>query len=151
MNKNKCYAYRDEKRYPNVLKYRIKQQKAFNGLKPKDIAIELLKTILKYNVKDIRFNESGDISNQRELDKIIAIAEYLYFIPIYGFSANKELDFSYLPNNLIINGSGFMVDNSFNVIAKNDKSNYKHICKSDCTICNLCKSKKGLDIKVREH
>lgn len=151
MNKNKCYAYRDEKRYKNALKYRIKQKKAFKGLKAKDIAIELKKTIIKYDIKDIRFNESGDISNQKELDKLIAIAEYLYFIPIYGFSANKELDFSYLPKNLTINGSGFKIDNSFNVIAKNDNKSYKHICSGNCTICNLCKSKKGIDIMVREH
>lgn len=151
MNKNKCYAYRDEKRYPSALKYRIKQEKAFKGLKAKDIAIELKKTIIKYDIKDIRFNESGDISNQKELDKLIAIAEYLYFIPIYGFSANKELDFSYLPKNLTINGSGFKIDNSFNVIAKNDNKSYKHICSGNCTICNLCKSKKGIDIMVREH
>jgi hypothetical protein len=148
---NKCYALRDEKRYPNTLNYRLNQAKAWDTLTVKQIAHELFNTILKHDIKFIRFNESGDFRNQADLTKLKRIARILSFIPFYGYTSRSDLRLNKLPSNLIINGSGFMVSNMFEAIKRADITDNMVICPGSCIECHLCKSKANRDIKVVIH
>ena len=148
---DKCYALRDEKRYPNTKEYRIKQQIAWNSLTVKQIAHELFNTILKYDIKFIRFNESGDFRNQEDLTKLKRIARILNYVTFYGYTARSDLRLGKLPKNLVLNGSGFMVDNSFTAINESEIKKGMIVCPGSCLNCHVCKIKGNKDIKVIKH
>lgn len=115
---SKCYELGLEN-YPNVIKHH-QQQKEYWDTHSKEF---LAKKFLLYSefsdIEFIRFNESGDFKNQEDVDKLVYIANYLLNnnsnIIIYGYTHRKDLNFDKRPKNLIINGSGFMLDNNFKV------------------------------------
>ena len=151
---NKCYALRPEKRWKATLPYRERQTREWDSKTSKELATELkheiqrhFKTIIKY----IRFSEAGDFRNQDDIEKLKRIATYIPTVIFYGYTARKDLDFHDLPDNLIINGSGFMLHNSFSVISKKDKDHYPIVCHGNCGSCVLCKTKSYEEIKVPIH
>ena len=78
----------------------------------------------------------------KDLRKVIWVQEA--FAP-----ARRDLDFSQVSDNLIVNGSAFKVHNRFTAVRKLDYSSA--VCAGDCRICNLCKERRGLDIQVKYH
>ena len=149
-----CYAKKAEKQYPKVKQYRDDQEKLWDL-----ISVDVfVKTILEYkNIKYIRFNESGDFRTQQDIEKIIDIANKLYNnnIIIYFYTKRKDLDWSkaLLIPNLVITGSGFMLDNNFIVIESLKQFNPKKdvLCNRNCRYCDLCKNKLNNTIKILLH
>lgn len=149
--KNKCYADKAERMYKNTRRFRARQTMLWDILNAEYLAINLhlvakaKKSIIKY----IRFNESGDFRNQYDVEKMKVIARLLPQYKIYGYTARKDLNFENLPNNMIVNGTNFMVDNKITIVT--DKKWSKHTCPGDCRYCTMCKNKNGLDIKILIH
>lgn len=147
-----CYALRSELRYyHSTLKYRHEQELFFQKNNSLTIAKEIEKFIEEnfYNIKYVRFSESGDFPNQKSFEKLNDVCKRLPYLIFYGYTSRKDLDFSSRRDNLIINGSGFMVDNSFSVVKQFQEDDLK--CLNNCRMCDLCKVKKGNDIKVLKH
>lgn len=145
----KCYGLKAEKMFPNTLPYRIKQSILWNMLTAEQIAETFKKSISRRRLttKYIRFNESGDFNSQIDIEKLKEIANLIPDITIYGYTHRKDLNFNKLPDNLIINGSGFMVDNNF---AATDQPTGT-VCPTDCQKCTLCKTKGKKLIEVKYH
>lgn len=149
---DKCYAMKSERMYKQVLPYRRRQEKEWDEKGFRQLATELKGTIERKRVnkiKYVRFNEAGDFRDQEDVKKLYAIAQLLPDVIFYGYTARKDLDWLNRPKNVIVNGSGFMVDNSFTVIKKNEIDGI--ICPGNCRNCHLCKSQGGRDIKVKVH
>jgi len=166
---DKCYAKKAENQYwLNTTHYREKQAKYWKRLvkanKPEYFAADLREIITSKNktslhkIKFLRLNESGDFYGQKDIDFLIETCKILAItVPdfiIYTYTARSDLNFSEVLKqpNLVINGSGFMIDNNFDTfnhesqLKKNDK-----LCKGSCTVCKFCKVKKGYDIKIKLH
>jgi hypothetical protein len=153
---SKCYALRDEIRYPNILLYRDRQNKYWDIVSVHQF-IQDIGNIVKKNkipIKYLRINESGDIRNKHDLIKLNFIARWLksqYGIITYMYTARKDL-LHYIKacKHIIINGSGFMATNNFKACKTLDK-NDTNICKCDCTKCNKCKTLSNITINVLIH
>ena len=156
---NACYALRDEKQYHHsLLPYRIRQAEFWVTCTAQQFIARLLDKVGKKinKIKYFRINESGDFRHQSDVDKLDAIAHKLwvsYGIVTYGYTARKDLNFK--GRAMIMQGSGFMLDNNFKYFAKNDYMqigvNCNVICEGNCRECNLCKIKAGLVIGIRQH
>lgn len=150
----KCYAMKSERQYPDVLPYRERQTLYWDATPVRTIEKELrgiIKRKIKNKIKYIRFSEAGDFKDQYSLDKLKTLAKRMPEVIFYGYTARSDLFLLNRPDNLIINGSSFMVDNSFTPIPKEDKDKYDMVCPGDCRDCNWCKEKGGYDIKVVYH
>lgn len=162
---DKCYAKKAEDQYwLTATHYREKQAVYWKETPAGYIAQDLMDILENKNktalhpIKYLRLNESGDFYSQKDIIKLLEIAKIIkIFYPdftIYTYTARSDLDYSQtkFQDNLIINGSGFMIDNNFdiytdkNVLSKDDK-----ICKGDCRVCNYCKLKRNINIKVKLH
>jgi len=161
-NPKHCYALRSELQYPNTWKYRSRQERAWNNLSATQIAMQLYHKIenARHKTKYVMFNESGDFNNISDYFKLEDIAVEFPKITFYGYTARKDLMENIAkhyeiisdtpPDNLIINGSGFMLSNEFRAV---DELSGEHaVCKGDCRKCNLCKKNRGIIIeeKVRK-
>jgi len=149
-----CYAKRPERLYPATLPFRKRQAVEWDSKTYMELAEELKYEIgrhYKPEIKYIRFSEAGDFKNQEDIEKLKNIALQIPGIIFYGYTARSDLNFNNRPDNLIINGSGFMLDNSFTVIPKKDKDKYPIVCSGICRDCLLCKVKSKLDIKIPIH
>lgn len=157
-----CYDKSPEVRFKERIKGRLEQEIFFRA----HTAEELIKIILvnidfwnnhhKTKIKNIRWSEVGDLRNQEDLNKVIDISNEIFNrrgIRSYIYTHNQSLDFwSKDRHGLVINGSGFMVDNEYRVLPKeqienefknlDDLSN-KRECICDCTQCNRCLEKNG--------
>lgn len=152
----KCYALKAERMYKAVLPYRRKQTEYWDQSHPATIAMDLWKEIFrstKQPIKYIRISEAGDFRNQADVDKLIKIAEILGAIDVtlYGYTARRDLAFGKCPCNLIMNGSGFMIHNSFTAVSKTSLAQHPVTCTGNCRGCNLCKIRGKLAIKVGIH
>lgn len=152
----KCYAMKAERMYKAVLPYRSKQTEYWDQNHPATIAMDLWKEVsrtTKQPIKYIRISEAGDFRDQADVDKLIKIAEILGAIDVtlYGYTARKDLAFGKCPSNLIMNGSGFMIHNSFTAVPKVSLAQHKVTCAGNCRGCNLCKIRGKLAIKVGIH
>ena len=103
----------------------------------------------------LRFNEVGEIENQEELEKMIKISNIVYLkagVKSYTYTHNRNLNFNIDRPNLIINGSGFMVDNCFTVVKPEDYKQYVKDhnaveCPQNCEYCgSICSKKLGVEI-----
>ena len=151
IDEGKCYALKAERIYPQVLPYRRKQESLWDHLMPSELA-QGLNGIIKRKrnkIKYIRFSEAGDFKSQWDVDKMKNLARIIPEVSFYGYTARRDLDFSGLPDNLVVNGSGFMVSNMFT--ATREISDQEVHCPGDCRECGLCKEARGLDIKVLYH
>ena len=149
---DKCYAKKAERMYKDSKPFRYRQT-AFWDENTIDSFVEYFKAeVLTRNMKYLRFQESGDFRTQLDVDKMSGIAEKLEgIVRCYTYTARRDLDFSNVSDNLVINGSGFMVDNCFYVIHNETEMIGNYLCKGNCRECNLCKHKLGIYIAVKIH
>jgi hypothetical protein len=82
--------------------------------------------------------------------KVKAIA-LLLGKPVWTYTARRDLDFSHLPGNLTISGSGFMLDNQFNAVPDPDDYTDGVVCPQNCRICDYCCQKAGRQIYCKIH
>ncbi len=166
---DKCYAKKAEDQYwLNVTHYRERQAQYWKNLvkknKPGYFVSDLTEIVISKNknslhkIKYLRMNESGDFYGQKDVDFLVNICKMLTVtLPdfvIYTYTARSDLDFTKAIKqpNLVINGSGFMVDNNFDTythqtqLGKDDK-----LCGGSCAICKFCKVKKNYEIKIKLH
>lgn len=149
-----CYAKKAERIYPQTLPYRRKQEVYWDSTDVDTFVNEFLTAIKKKKVpiKYLRISESGDFKSQEDLNKLNQIAEKLKdTVVVYTYTARKDLNYDNLSENLVVNGSGFMVSNNFYVINKVGDEFDKFVCPGACLTCNLCKRSKGRNIAVLKH
>lgn len=155
----KCYDKCREVMSHKITKFRLEEEIAFRALTAKEIADSIIIQIKLHNakpstknIKQIRWNEVGELRNQNDLNKMVEISNILYkelSIKSYTYTHNKYLNFDIERPYLTINGSGFMVDNEYRVLPKDEVSKVKekHFdCDCDCTKCNVCAGKYGIVI-----
>lgn len=131
--------------FPSVVKHRNHQAKFWQMCTPELFVYELN----KYSFTKLRFSESGDFSCQNDVVKASAIAA-LIKVPVWTYTRRSDLDFSRLPDNFTVNGSGFMLDNFFNIV-KDPQSLPGVVCPANCRICNYCAEKGHRMINCRMH
>lgn len=158
----KCYAAKAERLYPACLPFRVRQEDYWQETPYFKIAMNFLTVLEKHKkVKYIRFSESGDFREQRDVDKFYKIADIIYQkrpdITIYGYTARKDLKFQTKPN-VILAGTYFMVDNMYSPVTRDemiriqiDSKGKEKVCMQDCKICNLCKKYRGISILSKFH
>lgn len=165
-----CYARREELVWANTcIPSRLAMMEYFDRNTPWTIARDLLQLneTKRKKITALRINECGDYRHQGDLEKTEMIATYLARkgIKTYCYSARRDLDFT-ICQNLVINGSGWMANNRFQVayslekseaggwiaIDKNDKPvACSHVCPGKCGPCTLCSEKAGNTIAVKFH
>lgn len=144
-----CYAAKSERQYPNVLPYRRRQAEAWRSQDVKSLARDILQAA-RPGVKYLRFSEAGDFGSQRDVNKMSRLADILApRLRVYGYTARRDLNFSKISKNMIVNGSGFMVSNNFEAIPETKAGDV--VCPGDCRVCDLCKASRGVNIKVKYH
>jgi len=153
---SKCYAMKAERMYKAVLPYRRKQAEYWDKTGPIKIAADLREELGRHTkppIKFIRISEAGDFRTQADVTKLYIIADLLVNtgVIIYGYTARQDLEFPQGPANLVLNGSGFMLDNMFTAVDPKSLANYQVTCAGNCRICNLCKAAGKQDIKVGLH
>ena len=103
----------------------------------------------------LRFNEVGEIEDQQELEKMVKVSNIVYLktgVQSYTYTHNRALNFNIERPNLIINGSGFMVDNCFTVVKPENYKEYIDThnaieCQQNCGDCgSICARKLGAEI-----
>ena len=103
----------------------------------------------------LRFNEVGEIENQEDLEKMVKVSNIVYNntgVKSYTYTHNRALNFNIERPNLIINGSGFMVDNRFTVVKPENYKEYIDThnaieCQQNCGDCgSICARKLGVEI-----
>lgn len=148
---NACYALKAEKQYPSVRPYRRAQTQIWDELSAEEIA-EDLKIIAgrarkEPAIKFVRMQESGDFRHQDDLLKMSRIADLLKgHLRIYTYTARRDLFETPVrhSDNLVINGSGFMADNNFQVVNKDQLGpgpKCRGVKGGGCFGCLLCKTK----------
>lgn len=150
----KCYAAKAERQYPQVGPYREGQTKVWDKSPAEELAIDLVGIINRSRspIRYLRFSEAGDFRHQEDVNKMSRIAELIapHGIKVYGYTARNDLDYSRVSSNMTVNGSGFMVHNSFTAAASVDPGK-ELVCPGNCRICDKCKEHNGLEIKVKYH
>ena len=156
----KCYAEKAEVQYPKTVPAARKRQELFWKNSSVLKIIEYLNKKINNRRKDtkyLRFNESGDLWNQEDVDKLSKIAEFMKLKEIitYGYTARSDLDFT--KANFLVKGSGNDKGNNgrTTIIRKNDEVPAGYIeCPGGakgCARCNLCKIDTKLNIAFRQH
>lgn len=157
-----CYDKQPEVRFKERIKDRLEQEIFFRSHSAKELIPIILANIDYWNnhhkikIKNIRWSEVGELRNQEDLNKIIEISNEIFRkrnIKSYIYTHNQSLDFWSMERpGLVINGSGFMVDNEYRVVKKNKRENEyntledisnKRDCICDCTKCGYCLEKNG--------
>jgi hypothetical protein len=154
-NPKRCYALKAERLYPQVLPYRRKQEAYWKATDAENIAQDLMAQmrLVPADIKYLRFSESGDFEAQEDVDKMVDISTMLVDntdVIVYGYTARHDLDFSNRPKNMVVTGSGFMLDNMFMTVdSYSEDAEYK--CPGNCRVCSMCKVKKERMIEVELH
>ena len=151
-----CYAKNAETQYKEgTILYRLLQTLRWRKLSAEEIAKQLLDTSERASKKKmhyLRINESGDVFDQSDITKMSGIADILAEsgVGTYTYSSRYDLDWSEKSDNLIVNGSGWMCDNSF--IAVNEfTDDMEYRCSGECDECNYCKESANRLIYVKVH
>jgi len=153
----KCYAFKAEYLYPNVLPYRKRQEKFWKKISAEKFANQFMaiNAVKRKKFTMLRLSESGDFFDQTSVDKAEEIAKRLNTsnIKMYTYTSRSDLNFSKC-ENLIVVGSGFMkkgLAGQFNIV-KNLKNRPKGfgICPMNCRKCNRC-STRGMKTIVKAH
>jgi hypothetical protein len=153
----KCYAFKAEVMYPQVLPFRIRQGKFWDKVTAEDFAFQflMLNVTKKSSFLRLRFNESGDFKSQACVDKAEKIARILKRsgIKTYCYTSRNDLNFTQC-RDLVVTGSGFMkkgISSQFSIVKDlKDRPAKFGICPMNCRVCNRC-STKGLKTVVRSH
>lgn len=156
-----CYDKCREVMSADITRFRLEEEIAFRSLNAEEITQQIIPQIKARNaskskegIKQVRWNEVGELRNQKDLEKVNAISNILYEefgIHSYIYTHNRYLDFSIDRPHLTVLGSGFMVDNEYRVVK--DKSTLDEVffeCNCDCTKCNICPLKLDLVIVEEE-
>jgi len=151
----KCYALKAEKLYPSVINYRRKQAKYWLQNTTSNILSDIYEFIKRktYPIKYLRFNESGDFYNQKDVDKLSQIAISLNYrgIITYGYTARSDLYYNKI--HFLLKGSGFFAPNGKTTVIKKveDLPDNFYLCGNDCRVCTLCKDKNNINIAFKYH
>ena len=145
-NPKVCYAKYPERAFPNVSGHRKHQARFWELCTPELFVYELT----KFDFEKLRFSEAGDFRHQGDVTKVKAIA-LLLGKPVWTYTARRDLDFSSLPDNLTISGSGFMLDNQFNAVKNPDDFIDGVVCPLNCRVCDYCCQKTGRQIYCKIH
>ena len=103
----------------------------------------------------LRFNEVGEIEDEEDLNKMIDVSNIVYAltgVKSYTYTHNRNLNYDVNRPNLIICGSGFMIDNRFSVVKPEDYKKYVQDhncieCPQNCGDCgSICSKKLGVEI-----
>ena len=176
LKSGKCYAYKSENLYKEVLPYRREQEKYWLSTDPFTIAEDIARVFARRKrdpLRYVRVNESGDFHTSGCVKKLIQIAETLPEISFYTYTHRKDLIRSGMkfPKNLIINCSNFHRKgmNCYSieprVRVKSLKAEFLRArqqirdlrgrlsatCPGDCTKCTLCKVPHGNTVWVPLH
>ncbi len=147
-----CYAMKAERLYPPVLPYRKRQLKFWKQNTAQEFVNQLVKEKCRKVLSKLRLNEAGDFKNQADIVKAEEIAIILFNnldVITYCYTARRDLDFS-IRKHLIVNGSGFMVDNKFE-ISYNKNLSTGIVCGGDCRVCSMCAIRAKREIYVKIH
>ena len=150
---DKCYAAKAERQYPATLPYRTRQDEIWRKTSAKSIAEQIV-TIAKRKrvpIKYLRFSEAGDFRTQADVRKMSEVARLLkpHKVRVYGYTARRDLAFDGISDNMVVNGSGFVVTNEFTVGAKEELTGL--VCPGDCRTCNICTVAHGSKVMVELH
>jgi hypothetical protein len=157
---DKCYALKAERTYgrPHTLLHRMEQQAWWDEYLGLALGCQLSRWIKdrKTPITAVRVNESGDFRHQHDVDKLGAVARVLKEdhpkVVIYCYTARKDLAFCGLTENVVVNGSGFMVHNRYVILAGlNAGMKVDWMCEGDCRKCRRCLRRSGLTIGNRLH
>ena len=150
----RCYAVKAERQYPSCLPYRRLQAKIWSYTSAESIASQILGIagVKSGRVKYLRFSESGDFRTQGDVDKMSTVAKLLAGkLIVWGYTARSDLDFSRVSDNLVVNGSGFMLHNNFVAVPKFTGNNLLCGGEGSCEECKLCKVRLHKTIEVEYH
>jgi len=146
----KCYAFRDELRWKDPLGSRREQARLWDLLTAEEIADDIRGIVSRRRstpIKFVRFSESGDFRDLADVDKMNRIADLLAgTVRCYTYTARHDLfgEPIRISANLVVNGSGFMVDNSFQVVSELQRGpRCRGKVGGGCYGCMLCKAKGG--------
>ena len=107
------------------------------------------------NINLLRFNEVGELEDETDLKKMVDVSNIVYAltgVKSYTYSHNRQLNFNIDRPNLVICGSGFMVDNMFTVVTPENYKEYVDAhncieCPQKCEACgSICARKLGVEI-----
>ena len=120
------------------------------------ISYSILAEKMKGNeVNLLRFNEVGELEDQDDLVKMVKVSNIVYNntgVISYTYTHNRQLNFNIDRPNLVICGSGFMVDNRFTVVKPENYKEYIDThnaieCQQNCGDCgSICARKLGVEI-----
>jgi hypothetical protein len=159
---NVCYAMKAEIQYPACLPYRQRQEKYWDNCTADQFVSEFMGYANRKRkpVTTLRMSEAGDFKGQADVNKLGEVANGLKDngITTYCYTAREDLDLS-KRGKLVINGSGFMVDNCFTGVkgakeaaaAKRAEGFRAMVCGGDCSKCNACTKSRGMYIFVEIH
>lgn len=153
----KCYALKAENFRKNCLPYRRAQGLLWNELPASQFIVDILKIARNKRssvIKFVRFSESGDFRTQADVDKMSVIAEGLkrHGIRVFTYTARQDLCFNGVSDNLVVNGSSFMIHNSFTAVQKGyGEMPEEKRCAGDCRACSLCKVRGNFKIVNAYH
>lgn len=152
-----CYAWSNERLRPTVLAFRKRQEQQWLDHNA-EYFVEEFKKLKRPGLEYVRFQEAGEFADQYDLDKLSDIAEGLKGVfTCYTYTCRTDLNFSRRSENLIISGSGFMVDNNFVAIMGyayellTEMSPNAVVCPNNCRNCLYCKTRAGRVIYQRIH
>lgn len=157
-----CYALKAERLYKNVKACRTQNLKDSVNSN----FVERMNTILwdkQSKYRQVRIHESGDFYNQEYLNKWFLIASMHSGTTFYAYTKSFHLDFSQKPGNFVLIASFDKAstpmakalyenkkqyfDNTFSIVDRKSPAD----CIQDCTACNNCWVKKGMNITINQH
>lgn len=153
----KCYAEKAEDQYPGTVPaYRLRQKEYWNST-PWNTIVKDIRAVIKRRrnkTRYFRFNEAGDFTSQRAINKLSKVAEGIRDLDVitYGNSARADLDFSNA--KFLVKGSGHDKGNNgrSEVIRKDEPMPRGYVeCPADCSKCNICKTDSKINIAFRKH
>ena len=169
-NGSGCYAVREERAWANTC---MPSRFAMMGYWDTNDAWTIARDILAYNeakrtkIRALRINECGDFRHFGDVEKAEMLARYLarHGIIAYCYTARRDLDFSDC-EHLVVNGSGWMVHNRFQVAyalstpekgkwlaadKNGEKVECAYVCPGDCRKCSVCLVRRGRTTAVLYH
>jgi hypothetical protein len=195
-SQGKCYSLKDFNRFEKKRERDIRQETQWACLRAESIAEGLDKIAKKFGgVKYVRINDAGEIRNlptdPEKLDtvpeqmkveladvddvgKLKKMGDHLRKIGsdliLYTYTHRSDLNIGDLGPNICINGSGYMVDNTYMPLPmeeyvqtmqlvkegklksfNGEKIKKAVSCLGDCRSCHYCKEKEGKHIFLAIH
>lgn len=147
-----CYARALEDPFKNTLSQNLVCGYLFDTLSIDELIQQVSKTIIKNDIKFIRYGSFGDFKSIEQFNKANILSEFVFKefgVISYTYTHNKELDVNILENSYI----------TVNYSYKTGKKDVKHcitafkwekkylndskyvICNGDCYKCPYCKDK----------